>query len=315
MSKKNKTDKIDTIKFDFESDNIKQKTSKSDKKANKKIAKKSGRGKGLIYNICIVILFLIFAGCAIYLIKYFYESKKSEDRFDDLKTLIDTDVVDDEGQKEIVYIGTDTGSDKKEEFVSIDGKLVLKKLANLYSKNNDFMGWITIPGADIDYPVMQTIDDEEYYIYRDFDKEYSSSGTLFIDSCSDVGRPSDVILIYGHNMKAGTMFHNLTKYDDEEFYKEHKLIQFDTIYGSGTYEIIAAFKDKIYPEDYTGIKYYDFFDASSEEEFDAYIAYCKSKTPYDTDASAEYGDKLICLSTCAYHINDGRFAVVAKKIE
>jgi sortase B len=111
------------------------------------------------------------------------------------------------------------------------------------------------------------------------------------------------------------MFHGLLDFEDEDFYEEHKYIDFDTIYGSGTYVVIAAFRDQIYDEDYTGIKYYDFFDAKDAEEFDGFVSYCKSRTSYNITETAEYGDKLICLSTCAYHSENGRFVVLAKKVD
>ena len=167
----------------------------------------------------------------------------------------------------------------------------------------------------IDYPVMQSMYDEEYYLRRDFDKEYSYAGTLFIDTSCNVEKPSDNIIIYGHHMNTGKMFHELEEYDEEDYYEKHKFITFDTIYGSGTYEVIAAYRTKIYDEDYTGFKYYEFFDARDSVEFENYVSNSKSLTPYNIEASAKYGDSLITLSTCAYHTENGRFVVVARKME
>ena len=162
---------------------------------------------------------------------------------------------------------------------------------------------------------MQTPYDEEYYLHRDFDKEYNSNGTLFADTDADIFKPSDNIILYGHNMKNGRMFHEILSYSGEEFYKEHKYVQFDTIYDDGRYEVIAAFTTKIYDENYTGFRYHIFFDAGSEEDFNYFVESCKKLTPYDIPTTAVYGDKLITLSTCATSDDDGRFVVVAKKIE
>jgi sortase B len=282
----------------------KEKTKKQGKKS------KSRKRARVINTICIVCFLAIFLGCAGYLFNYFMQIKKNEDVFEDLRDMVAEDT--EETSDEIATAGDAVSGD---EFVLVDGKLILKKFEKIYAENNDFMGWITIDGTKIDYPVMQTMEDEEYYINTDFNGNYSSSGTLFIDTSSDVEKPSDVVLIYGHNMKAGNMFHGLLDYEDEDFYQQHKYIKFDTIYGTGTYEVIAAFRDKIYDDSYTGIKYYDFFDAASEADFNAYINYCKSKTAYNISATAVYGEKLICLSTCAYHTTNGRFAVIAKKVD
>ena len=123
---------------------------------------------------------------------------------------------------------------------------------------------------------------------------------------------SDNCVIYGHHMNNGTMFADLCKYADEDFYREHKTIRFDTLSGFGEYEIVAAFKTIAYYEQ--GFKYYHFTRADSAEDFDAYIAKCKELSFYDTGVSTEYGDKLITLSTCEYSRTNGRMVVVAKKI-
>lgn len=279
----------------------------------KQKAKSSGSRKTvkIVYNICMVLLAIIFISCAVYLINYFWQSKKSEDKVEDLKALI---VMDDPSSNEGDSQNVDIPK-KEIEYVDIDGVKVQKKFEKIYRKNSDFIGWISIAGTEVDYPVMQTMDNEEYYIDRDFDGDYSSAGTLFADTSSDVAKPSDNILIYGHNMKTGKMFHDILDYENEDFYKNNKYITFDSIHGNGTYEVIAAFRTQIYSKDYTGFRYYQFFDAQTEEEFSDYINNCKSATAYNNPVEAFYGDKLLTLSTCAYHDDEGRFVVVAKKVE
>ena len=268
--------------------------------------------KRILYIISMFLLIAIFVGCGIYLISYYLDSRKSENRVDELKQLIVTEEEVDEPDG--INIGS-AGMTDTVSYVDIDGVSVQKKFEELYRQNHDFIGWLTIDGMVIDYPVMQTPDDEEYYLHRDFDGEYSRAGTPFIDTASDVKTPGDNIIIYGHHMQTGKMFHDLEDYEDEAFYSEHKYITFDTIYGNGTYEVIAAFRTQIYPVDYTGFKYYEFFNASTKEEYDSYVSNCKSLTGYNIPVTAAYGDSLITLSTCAYHTENGRFVVVAKKIK
>lgn len=186
-----------------------------------------------------------------------------------------------------------------------------EKYAAVYEQNNDFVGWISIEGTNIDYPVMQTIDEPNYYLKRGFDKQYSAYGVPYVQENCDLGI-SDNCVLYGHHMSNGSMFSDLCKYADEDFYREHKIIRFDTLSGFGEYEVIAAFKTTAYSEQ--GFKYYHFTLADSAEDFDVYISKCKELSIYDTGVSAEYGDKLITLSTCEYSRTNGRMVVVAKQV-
>lgn len=186
-----------------------------------------------------------------------------------------------------------------------------EKYAEVFAQNNDLIGWISIPGTRIDYPVMQTKDNPDYYLKHSFQKAYSNYGVPYAaESCdADI---SDNMVLYGHHMNDGSMFSDLCKYEDEAFYREHKTIRFDTLGGFGEYEVIAAFKTAAYSEQ--GFKYYHFVNAESEGAFDEYIARCKELALYDTGVTAEYGDKLITLSTCEYSQQNGRMVVVAKKL-
>jgi sortase B len=249
----------------------------------------------LLSNILIALFVLIALGSGIYIYKTCKETKDINKQFSDLKDMIGTKSSDneEEGEEEI-----------------------LDKYKALYEKNNEFAGWVSIEGTNIDYPVMLSPEDGEYYLSNNFDKEHDGIGIPFIDARVTLGVDrSDNVLIYGHNMSTGIMFHELTKYDDEEFYKEHKYVKFDTIYEEGTYEIIGVVRTQVYDvSDTTHYRYEDFIDAVNKQEYDAYIDFIKESSMYETDSTAEYGDELITLSTCAYHVKNGRFIVVAKKI-
>ena len=158
---------------------------------------------------------------------------------------------------------------------------------------------------------MQTIDNPNYYLKHSFEKQYSDYGVPYVQENCDLGL-SDNCVIYGHHMNNGSMFADLCKYTDEDFYREHKTIRFDTLSGFGEYEVIVAFKTVAYSEQ--GFKYYHFVNAGSAGDFNTYIAKCKELALYDTGVSAEYGDKLITLSTCEYSRQNGRMVVVAKQV-
>lgn len=187
-----------------------------------------------------------------------------------------------------------------------------ERFAYLTELNDDFAAWINIEDTGICYPVMYTPDDPDYYLKRDFYKADSKNGTPYIGKgCS---LQSDNMIIYGHNMKNGTMFSDLVLYENEDFYKSHPVISFDTVEESSIYDIVAVFREKVHYQDEVGVfRYYDYVGDLSKEEFDEYIASVKKISLYDTEKTAEYGQQLLTLSTCAYHVENGRFAVVAVK--
>ncbi len=190
---------------------------------------------------------------------------------------------------------------------------VLEEYQTLYSKNRKLIGWLKIDDTIIDYPVMQTANNE-YYLDHNFNQEYDKNGSLFLDKDCDVVRRNTNLIIYGHHMKSGKMFGNLNSYSNEEYGKKHSLIQFDTIYEKGTYEVMYVFRSRIYNEDEVVFKYYQFFDAASETEFNSNMQEMAALSLYDTGVTASYGDELLTLSTCDSSETDGRFVVVAKRV-
>ena len=190
---------------------------------------------------------------------------------------------------------------------------ILDEYKVLYNKNKSLIGWIKIDDTKIDYPVMQTVNNE-YYLKHNFEQKEDANGCIFLDSKCDVVLGNDNFIIYGHHMKSGKMFGTLVKYANEDFYKEHKYIQFDTIYEKGTYEVMYVFRSRIFSSDEITFKYYQFIDANSEAEFDSAMEEMAAMSLFDTGVKARYGDQLLTLSTCDYQETNGRFAVVAKKI-
>ena len=191
---------------------------------------------------------------------------------------------------------------------------VLKEYETLYNKNRSLIGWLKIDDTNIDYPVMQT-SNNEYYLDHNYNQEYDKNGSLFLDKDCDVVKRNTNLIIYGHHMKSGKMFGNLNKYSSESYYKEHSTIQFDSIYEKGTYQIMYVFRSRIYNEDEIVFKYYQFIDAASEKEFNSNMQEMAALSLYDTGVTASYGDELLTLSTCDNSEEDGRFVVVAKRIE
>lgn len=196
-------------------------------------------------------------------------------------------------------------------------KQILKEYRKLYEEDHDFYGWIKVEDTNIDFPVMFTPDDTNFYENKNQEKEILPSGAggwwIWIDG--DTTQDTENVIIYGHNMKYGEMFGSLKKYYKEpEFYEAHKYIQFDTLYERGTYEIISVVKTRDYGEGENQYRFYDHTELDSEEEFQEYVDNAKKNACFPIETTAEFGDRLITLSTCDKWAEDGRLLIIAKKI-
>lgn len=189
----------------------------------------------------------------------------------------------------------------------------MARYVSLYEKNKDLVGWLKIEGTQIDYPVVRGMD-YEYYLHHNFYGDEDKYGCLFVKDIADVDTPGTNFVIYGHNMKDGAMFGELDLYQKEDFWKEHPIFSFDTLYEERSYEIAAVFFSQIYGNEEDVFKYYEFYEAETPEEFTMFYENIKKLSLYDTGVEASYGDTFLTLSTCAYHVDDGRFVVIAKRM-
>ena len=250
----------------------------------------------------VLICSLVAVLCMGYVFFYYYLYERNSNEYEHLASLKEETVASDT-QVHINY----TKEEEKKDLV------VLEKYKKLFSQNKSLIGWIKIDDTNIDYPVMQTVNNE-YYLDHNYNQQYDKNGSIFLDKDCDITNPGCNMIIYGHHMKSGKMFGNLQLYSNREYYEKHPYIQFDTIYEEGRYQIMYVFRSRIYNEDEIVFKYYQFFEASTPEEFDSHMNEMANLSLYDTGVRATYGDKLITLSTCDNSEQDGRFVVVAKKI-
>ncbi len=189
---------------------------------------------------------------------------------------------------------------------------MIQEYQAMYTMNNDMVGWIEIPGTAIDYPVVQSPYQTNFYLRRNFYKEKATCGAIYVREKCDVNMPSDNVTIYGHNMGNGTMFGHLHKYKEKSFWQENRLIYFDTLYEYHTYEIFAVFRTTA--DLSKGFSYHTFDVAADENAYNEFVSTCIELSMYDTGITPVYGDKLITLSTCDRSITDGRLVVVAKRV-
>ena len=255
--------------------------------------------KKWILNSILVVFILIFVGCGVYLANYFLKAKKTENEISELQQL--------KAESE------EEAEDATEEIKTKEGKKILKRYKKLYKKNRDMVGWIQVKGTPIDYPVMQTPNDSEYYLHRNFKKEQDDNGLPFLDGTCDPEDEESNLFIYGHHMKSGLMFKHLMDFESKDFYNKHKIVYLDTLYDERQYEVVAAFYSQVYKDNQNVFKYYNYIGHLNKKNFNTYIKNIKALSLYDTGITPKYGEQLLTLVTCAYHVDDGRFVVVARR--
>lgn len=231
----------------------------------------------------ITICLIIFAAILCHLIYNFNIDSQDQKQFDDMAQTIS------------IEDNTDENADND------------NGITDLINKNSDCIGWVRISGTKIDYPVMQTKNNPQYYLRRDFNKQYSYLGIPFMDSRCDINYDNNLI-VYGHNMRDGKMFADLLKYREKVYFKEHNIIHFITPNRVQKYSVIAVCKVKNDDE------WYGYTSQTDKESFSNLISHIKDKSLYFTEESVEYGDHFLTLSTCEYSQTDGRLIVIGVEI-
>lgn len=255
--------------------------SRHSKKSNNKLKK--------IVLLLLIVVFVCGIGYTIYYLYNSYKDKK------DNTNILNNVIVDD----------TPVTEEKTEKMLQLE---------ELQKENNEIIGWLEIEDTNINLPVCQTTDND-FYLTHNYKKEKSKGGSLFLDKNFDLVNGSSNYLIYGHRNTQGLMFEDLLKYSKEDFYNNHKTIKFTTNKDDSVYEIMSVFYSRVYYKKEKDVfRYYNFVNANNEEEYKDFVNNCKKSSIYNTGVTANYGDQLLTLSTCEYSQEDGRFVVVAKKV-
>ena len=195
------------------------------------------------------------------------------------------------------------------------------KFAGLWNVNPDVAAFISIPGTGVAYPVVQA-GDNDYYLRRDFYGKSNQYGIPFMDYRVDIERPSDNIVVYGHNMKDGQIFGELIQYSTKtgspdaalSYYRQHPVIDFTTVHKEGRYKIFSVFITNAYEEQGPVFAYQNFIDAASGDDFERYVNELKKRSMINTTVDVKSGDELLTLSTCTYEFQDARLVVVARAV-
>lgn len=203
----------------------------------------------------------------------------------------------------------ETGENSADAIEVLDGRILGYQV--LKEENEDLVGWVYVPGTEINYPVMQTLEEPEFYLDHNFDREKSTYGVPFVDGNCNLKNEGCNVIVYGHHMKDGSMFADLMNYTEQSFYESHSKIQFDTLSERAEYQILGAM---MVPAVESESEFYSDILASDENQYQEFIKEVKKRSLYETGVEVKAGDKLLTLITCEYSSPEGRMVVVAKKI-
>ncbi len=246
--------------------------------------------KKVVYFSIIILLIGVMLISIYFIYKELKQNKEQENTFNELIKIVESNNENNDN------------NENKEENINLN---------KLYELNNDLVGWIKINDTNINYPVMQSKNNPNYYLKRNFYKKYSSYGTPYLSEQCNVDM-SDNNIIYGHNMKNKKMFGTLENYKKEDFYNKHQIITFNTLKKCLKYQIFAVFKTTVYNNN--GFKYYNYIDFQNEEDYNDFIDKCKTLSFYETNKKPEYKNKLLTLSTCEYSNKNGRLVIIGYEV-
>lgn len=270
---------------------------------------KKNRTFNIIFIILIILTIVLFAASLIFLIIGMAEDKESAG---DITTIVDEDNTVSASlvspfEYEPVY-GVEFPAGMQEKYKA------------LYAQNQDFIGWLTVPGTCIDTPVYQNMENEDFYLKHDNYGTYTKYGIPFIEAVHDVSNLSRNTAIYGHNFDHKLIFDELHNYQDPEYFKKYPIIEFNTLYKDYKFKIIAAFHTNGNSEGDNGYLFYyvapEFGDKCMMEFYDE----LQQRSYIHTGVDVQPTDKLLTLSTCTYFfdtngaIRNARFAVIARLV-
>lgn len=253
-------------------------------------------------KIIIILLAALFLVAAFMVVKELLQQAEDQAQFDELAALVTVETPKPATQP----AQPQSPEEEQETEPATEPVPVTRDLTPLFDRNADCIGWIQIPGTQVNYPVMHTPREPERYLHKNFYGEYSPAGVPFMDgNCAlqDHNR-----ILYGHNMKNGTMFAEIKYYRDIAYWESHPTVEFQTAEGSARYAVFAVVQVKDVDD------WYNFHSAPDQATYDRLIEEIKARSLYDTGITPAYGTQLLTLSTCYGAESDDRILVIAAQI-
>ena len=260
--------------------------------------KKSKKKKSVLAIIVLVIALIAFAVSALIIVRNIYLSKKN--------------------QQQSQALAESINGAEDDDTVGPDG--IFEKYRALYNQNQDFVGWIRIPGTSVNHPVVKAADND-FYLHRGLDKKYDVRGTVFMDYRDHIDELCKNTILYGHNNLDSTMFSDLEKYKNVEFYKQSPIIEFNTIYKNYKWKIIAVYYTNADDKDDNGYALNYIYPFMTDDSFNTYIIEMMERTLYFTGVDVNKYDKILTLSTCTRDMDirgrgetNARFVVIGRLV-
>lgn len=183
---------------------------------------------------------------------------------------------------------------------------IMERYESILLINQEILGWINVPNTKIDYPVVRS-EDNEFYLYNNIYKEPSKAGTIFMDYRNSGTVNERHTILYGHNMKNGSMFGDLIKYKQADFLYENLIIEFNTLYQDVKWEIFSVY---ITSKDF----YYIKTEFDNIFDYGNFLEMLKEKSLYEIETEVSVGDQILTLSTCSYEFDNARLVIHARRI-
>lgn len=272
--------------------------------------------------VLIILCTLVFIGCAVWLVLYLVDAGKGAKQADDLKSeyiLVEGEPVD----GDVVHPGEPIDTEESKDKVVVDGReyddfteldVAMRKIdfaAMQKDVNADIYAWIYVPGTKVDYPILQRSSNNEFYLDHDSNGKKASCGSIYTENHNKKDFNDNHTVIYGHNMKNGSMFKSLRNYDDKDFFEANKYIYVYTEADTRVYEIFGAYE---YTDEHLLLNY----DTENAGEYQKYLDMVKKQPDasghFNREMTVNSSDKIITLSTCISGKDGSRYLVQGKLI-
>ena len=275
-----------------------------------------GDSKGqVILKIITLIMLVVFLGSAGYLVNELVILPAQTDMvMDEIQEIYYDLSSSEESSKEEGTQSETESTQSKEEEPELTDEQVRAQIKKLQEINPDIIGWIRIPNTVIDYPVLQSSEnDPEYYLYRNYKKESTQYGSIFLQSGTAIDGSDQDLVLYGHSMNDGRMFASLLRFGELDVYKQSPVITFNTAEGGGKWKIISVFKTNT--DESQGKPFpYTYSHFNSDPSYLNFIYQARQRSIINTGVDFNENDTVITLSTCSYEFDGFRTVVVARKV-
>lgn len=241
----------------------------------------------LLFITCLI----IFLNSFLNIIKWEKENRKTLEKSNELQNMVNISDVND-NQVNTILVSSDDEKDDSNYWYYTKMNLMNVNIDNLFNQNNDIVGWINVPGTNIDYPFVQA-KDNKFYLNHSFDKKYNDAGWIFLDYRNDINNLSKNNIIYGHARIDKTMFGSLRNTLKKEWFDNinNRIVKISTLKQNTLWQVFSIYHIKTEP-------YYITVNFNNENDFQKYIDKSLKRSVYNFNVNINSSDTILTLSTC-----------------